>query len=838
MIKRIILVIIFGCINYLSFSGIQIYRTALLIGVSKYPKSTGWAQISCHNDIVHLNKALLESGFQQNKINILEDSLATRTGIVRALKNLALNAQSGAIIFIHFSGHGQQIEDDNDDEKDGFDECLVPYNARARYEIGIYEGENHIRDDELIKLLNDIRQKIGGTGQLIFSSDADHTGPDEDNNSEKLKDSEKVLGRGGIFDEFNSVELNLELCPVILMTASNNKHFNYETEDDSGNAIGSFSYALYKSLTENKYTDYKNFTDLFDTLKVKMYRFSPLQVPIIAGDVSEKVFISSDKKVVSKKEKLKANCFVISIGINSYKTNSKLQFTNSVSDAISFANFVKQSFQSRSGDSDILHKYLLTNENATGKDILDTLNKIITISKPSDYFIFNFAGRTSTFHDSLGAPVTYFYPSDLLNSDDSIEVKQKGISLNKLKNLLDLIPANNQLLITEAGATDNFQREFVKILIESSPAISSITKRNRIIIVPGSSGQDFFYCNGKKIEGGPLNYFITQLNVRYNIFDLFKSGNYRSNIERQILKNEMDCDFSRKIYTQFFFERKFIEDLQYFLPENMMKTRGSKVVNEDKKAFKKAINGKYALILGTNIYGGKPQWSDLANPEMDAKEIAEELKKTYGFETKLMLNPSQDSLYAALFHYSQTLDTNDQLIIFFAGHGDFDEKYFDDGFIVLNNSATTKNDPYRKTYLQHAELQRMINKLPPKQIMVIMDVCFGGTFDERVVKLAGRNKNDIYSDVDASAFVSAKLKYNTRIYITSGGKKEVPDGYKGKHSPFALKLLEALRTEGGNNGFLTASEIYAFVQRLPSGPLMGNFGDHEIGGEFMLVPKK
>jgi len=122
--------------------------------------------------------------------------------------------------------------------------------------------------------------------------------------------------------------------------------------------------------------------------------------------------------------------------------------------------------------------------------------------------------------------------------------------------------------------------------------------------------------------------------------------------------------------------------------------------------------------------------------------------------------------------------------------------------------------------------------------MVIMDVCFGGTFDERVVKMAGRNRNDIYSYLDAITFISNKLKYTTLVYITSGGKKEVPDGYSGQHSPFALRLLEALRTEGGKNGFLTATEIFAFVQTLPSAPQFDNFGHHEIGGEFMLVPLK
>jgi len=558
--------------------------------------------------------------------------------------------------------------------------------------------------------------------------------------------------------------------------------------------------------------------------------FEPQYIKVLEDSIK-------DLKPIGMAKKLKSNCFVMSIGINSYKTKTNISVYNSVKDAVEFSSFMKYSFDQKAGDSAIIFNYLLLNDQAKEKDILDTLNKIIMLAKPDDYFVFNFAGVTATYYDNESNKITFFLPHDIKNMDDSIEVKKKGISLVKLKNLLDLLPANNQLLITEAGASENFQREFVKILIESSPAISSITKRNRVIIVPSTFGMDYFYCKGEKIENGPLNYFLTKLGVSHNIFSLFEIEYEQEKVVRQILKNEMDCNFTNRVYTQFFFERKFIEDLQYFLPENIMKTRGVKVVNEDKKIFNKTIGEKHALILGTNIYSGKPQWDDLANAEIDAKEIATEFEKTYGFKTQLLLNPNQDKLYAALFNYSQTLDTNDQLVIFFAGHGDFDEKYFDDGFIVLNNSETTQKDPYRKTYLQHVELQRMINKLPPKQIMVIMDVCFGGTFDERVLKMKARTENDIYSDLDASAFISKKLKYKTRIYITSGSK-EVPDGYKGKHSPFALRLLEALRTEGGKNGFLTATEIFAYVQTLPSSPQFGDFGDHQIGGEFMLVPAR
>ncbi|MEO5647084.1 MAG: hypothetical protein ABIQ56_01910 [Chitinophagaceae bacterium] len=118
---------------------------------------------------------------------------------------------------------------------------------------------------------------------------------------------------------------------------------------------------------------------------------------------------------------------------------------------------------------------------------------------------------------------------------------------------------------------------------------------------------------------------------------------------------------------------------------------------------------------------------------------------------------------------------------------------------------------------------------------MILDVCFGGTFDERIARNKGRDKN--YDELDKESYFSEKMKKKTRLYLTSGGKKEVPDGYKGKHSPFALQLMTALRTKGAASKILTATDMYQYVKMLKSGPLLGSFGDDEVGTEFVMLAK-
>lgn len=200
------------------------------------------------------------------------------------------------------------------------------------------------------------------------------------------------------------------------------------------------------------------------------------------------------------------------------------------------------------------------------------------------------------------------------------------------------------------------------------------------------------------------------------------------------------------------------------------------------------------------------------------------------------IKQKQNNIYNKIINieYSKILDSTNQFILFAAGHGDFDDM-LDDGMIVCNDSKLTSDDQARNSYIQYSKLTRMINKLAPKQILVMLDVCFGGTFDERVVR--NKNRGDTYSSLGAKDFLQNKLKYTTRLYISSGGKKEVPDGYKGKHSPFAYKILEALRTRGDSYGAITASDIFQFVKKLPSEPLLGSFGDDQPGSEFILISK-
>lgn len=221
----------------------------------------------------------------------------------------------------------------------------------------------------------------------------------------------------------------------------------------------------------------------------------------------------------------------------------------------------------------------------------------------------------------------------------------------------------------------------------------------------------------------------------------------------------------------------------------------------------------------------------LSNPVFDATRIKQELEELYGFEIDFVKNPTLKELYIKLKEYSkQEFADDDQLFIFIAGHGEFDP-YFVDGYVVCTDSK--KDDESKSTFVSHSNLRTIINNISCKHIFLVMDVCFGGTFDQ---KIAHRG-SDGYKSVDNTSFIHRKMKYQTRIYMTSGGKEYVPDGRPGHHSPFAHNFIEGLSSGGGQDNILTISELMRYVEKTTPEPQQGGFGDNQPGSDFLFILK-
>ena len=215
-------------------------KRALVIGIGNYPEASGWAKINGDKDLPIVRDLLLANGFQSKDIVELKNESATADAIRKALDALVGKAAKGDVIYIHFSGHGQQITDLHGDEEDGFDEAWIPIDAQFSYAKGKYEGENHIVDDQLNQWLSQLRSKVGATGKITVVADACHSG----GGSRGDEDETKYVVRG-TSDAFvipgNTKPFSGEVGTIdwIFISACKSYQCNYEYK-----GTGSLTYAL------------------------------------------------------------------------------------------------------------------------------------------------------------------------------------------------------------------------------------------------------------------------------------------------------------------------------------------------------------------------------------------------------------------------------------------------------------------------------------------------------------------------------------------------------------------------------------------------------------------
>lgn len=240
-------------------------KRALLIGISNYQHVTedDWSEIHGTNDVALIAPILKKQKF---KITKLCNEVATAKRIRKEFENLIRSSRTGDVVYIHFSGHGQPVEDYDGDEEDGWDEAIIPYDAKKTFQKGIYEGSNHITDDEIYSFLQKIRRVIGTKGFIYLVIDACHAGEASRGDEENEEDGETMFIRGtkkgfspngkefrpkinakGHFD----IPRETGLSDILVIEACRSYQSNYEIKQ-SGNYYGPLSYYTYKVLSNQK----------------------------------------------------------------------------------------------------------------------------------------------------------------------------------------------------------------------------------------------------------------------------------------------------------------------------------------------------------------------------------------------------------------------------------------------------------------------------------------------------------------------------------------------------------------------------------------------------------
>lgn len=231
-------------------------KRAFMVGVSHYDTAlTGyqWNNINGTNDISLLSPFLQKQGFQ---ITSLLDEQATYDAITKQLQQFIQKSKAGDIIYLHFSTHGQPVEDISGDEADGWDESIVPIDAYKLYRKGFYEGERHLLDDQLNTYINKLRKKVGGKGIIYVTIDGCHAGTASRGNDDMVRGTHvgfspnnKVFKPSKDHRSHYVLTHDSKLADIVFFEACRADQLNMEVKAD-GQQYGALSFHLAKALSK------------------------------------------------------------------------------------------------------------------------------------------------------------------------------------------------------------------------------------------------------------------------------------------------------------------------------------------------------------------------------------------------------------------------------------------------------------------------------------------------------------------------------------------------------------------------------------------------------------
>jgi len=243
-------------------------------------------------------------------------------------------------------------------------------------------------------------------------------------------------------------------------------------------------------------------------------------------------------------------------------------------------------------------------------------------------------------------------------------------------------------------------------------------------------------------------------------------------------------------------------------------------------------NGVYrAIIIGNNEYkDSKNIWGRLNTAVSDASSVAKLLKDEYGFEdVNLLLNATRRQILGALSGIASKSQANDNILIYYAGHGyrneDTDEAYW------IPVDAQGWDDSY---FLSNARIKEKLSVISARagHTLLVSDSCFSGSLlrgGNRGISLAQRNE----------PYLRKVAKRKSVQIVAAGGLEFVDDDYRRSgHSPFTYFFLHELRDN--TDELLTTTELSTSltrqvgnnVQQTPQSGVLHGAGDE--GGEFIF----
>ncbi|HHM04256.1 MAG TPA: hypothetical protein ENJ19_00750 [Gammaproteobacteria bacterium] len=205
----------------------------------------------------------------------------------------------------------------------------------------------------------------------------------------------------------------------------------------------------------------------------------------------------------------------------------------------------------------------------------------------------------------------------------------------------------------------------------------------------------------------------------------------------------------------------------------------------------------YALLIGNNNYEHLP---DLVTPVRDVQAIKKVLLERYKFKNVITLtNATRYDIITQLNKLRRTLTEKDNLVIYYAGHGELDRVNMKGQWLPVDaESDNTAN------WISNSALTELVNAIPAKHVLVVADSCYSGIMTRSALTHLAVGQ----SEEARVTWIKKMVGKRSRTVLTSGGVAPVLDEGGGDHSIFARAFLQVLKE---NNGVLEGQGLFRRV---------------------------
>jgi hypothetical protein len=244
---------------------------------------------------------------------------------------------------------------------------------------------------------------------------------------------------------------------------------------------------------------------------------------------------------------------------------------------------------------------------------------------------------------------------------------------------------------------------------------------------------------------------------------------------------------------------------------------------DGEKAYDPKQARNYLLVIGINSY---QHWPQLNNAVKDINDLVRILISKYNFEFDNITlikdeQATRTGIYNGLRGMIEKITPQDNLVIYFSGHGYFDQLLNEGYWIPVDAHQASAGE-----YISNTEILKIIGNVGSQHTFLIADACFSGA---------------LFSDQTRS-FADHVEKFRSRWALASGRLEVVSDGQPGSNSPFAQHVLKFLDTNEKDR--FAISELIHYVKlqvaevsdQTPIGNPLRALGDE--GGEMVFYRKR